>query len=291
MRHSQFVYQASAYGLAAQFDRPVKHSISTQASTALAASGGRGYDRVSNFKFDGFVSFDEAYVEVGGSYDDENNIHTLYSSSVIEGLNVGDVLTADRVVSRMFVYAPADEDEKGETSWDITGSHFDNLRIAGHKVEVKLATQVFHDHDTYGKVAKAHQSAKSDDWLLGSKLDKLDGGALKDLENNYSALRGMSRLVSECKTKEGRPEDRGSYCFSPANGLDLKEQIGDTELQGFGSIICIPKFGVIRLAELVVHPHSRHLTMFRVQMCSSSSGSTDGGTANGGGTKPLPPPR
>lgn len=289
MRHSQYVYHATAYGLAAQFDRPITHSVPTQASTVLPASGGRGLDRVQDFKFDGFVSFKEAYVEVGGSYDEEQNLNTSYATSVIEDLNVADVLTADRVVSRIFVYAPPDEDEKGETSYDITGSHFDNLRIAGHKVEVKMATQVFHDRDTYTKVAQAHETCQTDPYLLGSKLENLAGDKLIELENTYTALRGISRMVGECQVKTNRPKDRGSYHFSPANDLDLQSQIGPSEILGFGSIICVPKFGVIRLAELVVHRHSRKLTMFRVQMCSSGSGTADGSGTTGGGTRPPMP--
>ena len=70
---------------------------------------------------------------------------------------------------------------------------------------------------------------------------------------------GMSGLVKECKKKTERPADRGSYWFSPANHLDLEKQIGSSEIQGFGSIICIPKFGVVRLAEMIVHRHSRTL--------------------------------
>ncbi len=290
MRHSQFRYLASAYGLSGQYDRPTKHSIPMQASTALHPGGGRGSDRVSNFKSEGFLSFDEAYVEVGGSYDEENDKHAIYASAVVEGLNVGDVLTADRVVARMYLYAPGENNDSSEHTWDITGSHYDNLCIAGHKVEVKLATLVFHEHDTYTKVAESHHKAKSDDWLLGSKLGGLKASELKDLENEYSALRGMSKMVAEWKKTNGRPKDRGSYFFSPVNNLDMEKQTGKTELEQYGSIICIPKFGVIRLAELVIHPHTRHLNMVHVQMCSSGSGGGGGvGTSTGGSRPPTGP--
>lgn len=288
MRHSQYLYHALAYGLAAEVDRPTRHSIPTQAATALAASGGRGCHRVQDYKFDRFISLKEAYVEVGGSYDEDHKMHTSYALAVIEGINIADVLTADRVVSRMFVYAPDDNNE--EISFDITGSHFDNLRIAGHKVEVKLATQVFHDLDTYSKVTKAHQATTSDQWLLGDKLEKCTDEELKGLEDKYRALNDINVLVKEWQNKEKRPADRGSYLFSAANDLDLETKIGPSEILGYGSIICIPKFGVIRLAELTVHHHVRSLTMFRVQMCSSGSGTSDGGGTSSGGTRPMPSP-
>lgn len=287
MRHSQYLYHASAYGLAVELDRPTRHSIPTQAATVLAASGGRGAHRVQNFTFDKFISLKEAYVEVGGSYDEDHAMHTTYAYSVVEGINIADVLTADRIVSRMFIYSP--DDPKKEPSFDITGSHFDNLKIAGHKLDVKLATHVFHDHDTYSKVANAHAKAKTDPWLLGGRMGDLENESLEDLENTYDALKGMRGMVKECQAKKSRPADRGSYWFSPANDLDMAKQIGQSEVKNYGSIICIPKFGVIRLAELMVHRHTRTLTMFRVQMCSSGSGTTDGTGTTGGGTRPTGP--
>jgi hypothetical protein len=283
--HSQYVYQASAYSVAAEFERPKKHSLAPQASVVLAGHGGHGSGRVAAYNVDGLISFKEAYSEVGGSYDDCHDMHTTHAWSVVEKLNIADMLTADRVVSRMAVYYPANN--KSEASYDITGSYFENLRIAGHKIDVKLATHVFHEHDTYSKVAKAHQGAKTDDWLVGSKMDQLADKDLKDLENTYHALHGMSEVVKQCKDKQKRPADRGSYWLSAANHIDLSKEIGTSEIKGFGSIICIPKFGVIRLAEMIVHRHSRTLRMFRVQMCSSGHGGSDGGTTSGGSLPPL----
>jgi hypothetical protein len=277
--HSQYTYHASAYSVAAEFERPKKHSLSPQASVVLPGHGGHGSQRVPGYKVDGLISFKEAYSEVGGSYDDCHDIHTTHAWSVVEGLNVADMLTADRVVSRMAIYYAADG--KSEASYDITGSYFENLRIAGHKVDVKLATHVFHDHDTYSKIARAHKASSSDKWLTGGELGKLKKDKLEEIENNYHALHGLAQRVKECTSDEGRKENCGSYWFSPLDHADLASQIANSEIKVFGSIICIPKFGVIRLAEMVVQRHSRSLKMFRVQMCSSGHGTSDGGNTGG----------
>src|SRR5215467_4253410 len=158
--HSQYVYSASAYALAAEFERPKKHSLAPQASVVLAGHGGHGSNRIPGQKVDGLVSFKEAYSEVGGSYDDCHGIYTTHAWSVIEGVNVADMLTADRVVSRMAIYHSADG--KSEASYDITGSYFENLRIAGHPIEVKLDTHTFHQHDTFGRLAQAHKNGQCD---------------------------------------------------------------------------------------------------------------------------------
>jgi hypothetical protein len=280
------MYQASAYSVSAEFERPKKHSLSPQASVVLAGHGGHGSSSAPAYKADGLISFKSAYSEVGGSFDDCHGLHTTHAWSVVEGLNVADMLTADRVVSRMAVYhSPVNG---VEATYDITGSYFENLRIAGYPVEVKLATHVFHNHDTYSKVAKAHHARKTDEWLVGSKLLQLDSNKLTKLLDEYHALIGMDELVKEWNNPK-RPQDRGSYWFSPANHLDPKALGDSSEIKVFGSIICIPKFGVIRLAEMAVHHHSRTLTMFRVQMCSSGHGTSGGGTTNGGGGTSTPP--
>lgn len=287
--HSQHMYQASAYSVSAEFERPKKHSMAPQASVVLAGHGGHGSNRASAYNADGLISFKNAYSEVGGSFDDCHGLHTTHAWSVVEGLNVADMLTADRVVARMAVYQSPTFGS--EATYDITGSYFENLRIAGHPVDVKLATHVFHDA-TYSELANAHQAGSTDEWLVGGKLMQLEDEKLVQLQNEYHALIGMSEVVKEWKKpKSKRPKDRGSYWFSPANKLDWK---GSSEILGFGSIICIPKFGVIRLAEMVVHHHSRTLRMFRVQMCSSGHGGAEGGgttTGGGGGTgAPSAPP-
>ncbi len=282
--HSQYVYSASAYALAAEFERPKKHSLSPQASVVLAGHGGHGSQRIPGYKVDGLISFEEAYSEVGGSYDDCHGMYTTHAWSVVEGLNVADMLTADRVVSRVAVYHSADNES--EPTYDFTGSYFANLRIAGHPLEIKLDTNSLHEHDTFGKLAQAHKARKCDKLLLGHGLCDIPNAKLQQLEDTYHALTGMSKFVAEWKKKD-RPAERGVYMLSAANHLDLEKQIGETELENFGSIICIPKFGVIRLGEIIVHKHSRTLRMFRVQMCSSGHGTSDGGTTDSGG---YPPP-
>jgi hypothetical protein len=284
-RHSQYVYAASAYGFAAELERPAKHSISTQAGAVLAASGGRGSARVNGFKFDGVISVADAYSEVGGTYDDDHSLFTTYAFSVLEGVNIADVLTADRIVSRLTIYAHANPKD-GEPRFDITGSHFENVKIAGHKVDVELATDKFHKLQQYSQVGPG----KTDEWLAWSKLGELTNEELEDLKHDYHGLPEMHAVVKMSKkeranAKRAKAKNDASYLLSPANQLPkLKD---DCEIRVHGNIIFVPKFGVIRLAELLVHKNCRFLTMFHVQMCSASGGGSSGGGAGGGGGSPM----
>ena len=284
--HSQYTYHNHAYGFAGQLERPFRHTIPTQATTVLSTHGGQGHHRVENFRHEGIISFDAAYVEVGGSYDECHNQHTSFSSAIIENLNILDVVTADRIVSRMAVYSGDMDDKNSENTYNITGSHFDNLRIAGHKIDVKLATQVFHENNSYAQVAAKHKAGELDDWLFASKLGALSAKQLEALEEEYHALEGMSEVVNVWK-KPPSKRATDQIPFSALNHMDIKDHAGkNTELRGFGSIICIPKFGVIRLAELTYHHHHCILTMLRVDMCSSGTGTGSGPGGGGGGSKP-----
>jgi hypothetical protein len=281
--HCSHIYHATAFGVSGELIRPAQHSIPAQATTTLAPGGGRGFDRIENFQLDGILSFRSASTEVGGSFDACHNLHTSYAYSMIEGLNIAGMVTADKVVSRLAVYSP-EEGSEDETSFDITGSYFENLRIAGHLVDVKLATHEFHKHDTYSKFEQALQANKADHLLFLSGLSKLKDKQLQDLENEYHALQGISKRVAGWKQNTPKKRAATTYLCSAAGHLDLKEHVGaNSEIQGFGSIICIPKFGIIRLAELVIHKERRQLNMLRVEMCSSATGNIQTGGSSGGG--------
>jgi hypothetical protein len=280
--HCSHIYHATAFGVSGELLRPAKRSIAAQATTTLAPGGGRGFDRVDNFQLDG-LSFRSAYTEAGGSFDDCHNMHTSYATSVIEGLNIAGMVTADRVVSRVAVYA-AHEDSNDESSFDITGSHFDNLRICGHPVDVKLATHEFHKHDTYSKFEHALHAKKADHLLFLTGLSKLSAKQLQDLEGDYHALEGVSKRIARWKQSTPKNHAGSTYLCSAAGHLDLTQHVGaNSEIQGYGPIICIPKFGVIRLAEVVIHKERRQLNMLRVEMCSTGTGTVHGGGSGGGG--------
>ena len=315
-QHLQYFYNASAYGLAGEIERPMRHSISAQAATTLAGSGGRGFQRIENFSVPHFVSFDSAYTEVGGSFDDCQHQHTTFAYSVIEGLNIAGMITADRVVARMAIYSPPMPDtdtcgpqevstdqsksagtaaekpaakEDPEHTFDITGSYFENLRIAGYRIDVQLATHSLHQYQTYKHLSSAIQNG-ADELQPWGKLEDDRISKLEGLEGKYHALTGFGSRARQWKNNREHRCMGGMYWCSAAGHYNLHASYPETEteLHGFGGIICIPKFGVVRLAEIVVHKDRRQLHMLRVDMCSTSNGNIVGGGAGGGGSMPPP---
>lgn len=284
---SQYIYHCSAYAIAGEFYRPVQRSLPVQGGTVLAVTGGYSSQHIGRYCLDDLVSFENAYVEVGGSYDQSHDTQTSYFCSVIEGLNVMDMLTADRVVARMMVYSPKG-DHGGEHTFDITGSYFDNVKIAGRRIDAKLDTGAFHRLNSFSKFYDAYARGQADDLLVFSNFNSLQDPQLADLEGQYHPLCGLSSLVNARKTDTTRkPQDY--YLCSALNHLDFKRQVEkDSELQGYGAVICIPKFGVIRLGEILIYKYFRSLTMFTVQMGSTASSTVTGGQGSTGGGNGLP---
>lgn len=299
--HSQYIYSSSAYALAGEFYRPTRKSVSVQGGTVLGASGGYHSQRVGKYSADDLVSFESAQVEVGGSYDKCHDVQTTYFTSLIEGLNIANMVTADRVVAYTMVYSPS-KDHDGDHTFNINGSYFDNLRIAGQKIDIDLNTSPFHGVNSYSNlidrrkemVAKADAQKNHGPFFLDS-FSSLSSSKLQELENQYHALQGLSRWVDDWKADDGR-SSREHYLCSAANHLQLEQQVGADSQKGFGEdsvknyggVICIPKFGVVRLAEVLVSRRSRRLTMLTVQMGSVASGTVTVGDGSTGGGNGLP---
>src|SRR5205807_138994 len=92
---------------------------------------------------------------------------------------------------------------------------------------------------------------------------------LKDVKNKHSSLDRF------CRGLENLPKSHGIIPYSLTN---LSSPQPGTKTPGngveiFGSVIYIPGFGVIHLAELLIERHSRRLNMLRISMGSPIEGS------------------
>lgn len=284
---AEYKFQASASSVSGDLQRPSQITVPPEKAVLL---GGKNHvcKRLLGLNKDGLISFKEAYLEVAGSYDEDHKRQTSYALTIIDGLNIAGMLTADRVVSRVLVYSPA-EDHFGEHTFDITGSYFDNLRIAGHRIDLKLDTFRFYELNSYTKFVQAYASKQADNCFLFNELGNQKPVKQNELIRQYSALKDAPGIIQQWQTYTQKPAN-GPYQCSAASHLNFKDYTGPkSELEGYGAVICIPKFGVIRLAEVEITEYSRTLNMFRVDMCSTANGTATGGTTVGGPVPPAPP--
>ena len=129
-----FHFQAQAHAFSGTFQHPFVYSIEAQAATSLPTIGGHTSSRVENFCADHLVRFAAAHCYVSGGWQDDE-IVTTHSTAAIEGLNILDFVTADRIVAHL-----TSELHRGEVEGHIValGSTFDGLKIGGHDVKVTL---------------------------------------------------------------------------------------------------------------------------------------------------------
>jgi hypothetical protein len=168
-----FHFHALGNAFSGTFDRPFVHEIPAQAATSLPSIGGHATARVENFRAHHFVSFKAGHTHVSGSWMDDKTVVTA-ANATLEGLNILEFITADRVVARL-----TSEGRHGQKETHIIalGSEFDNLRIGGHPVKVTLHHDLFLKNPTHDDLTKAVASLKNS----GRIVETGDGAILCSL--------------------------------------------------------------------------------------------------------------
>jgi hypothetical protein len=234
-----FHYHACAHAFSGSFTRPFNEAIDVQASSALPIIGGHGRARVDNFQFREFISFRKGYTHVSGAHQGEDDSHNTLVTSTVEGLNLFDVVTADRIVARLYSkHLP----NKPEGFITMVGSKFENLRIAGCRVDITLNIELFERLPTF--VA-----------------------AKNDFDHN-----GEFRTIAEDPFQTGQKlktvEPGGAFLCTCVKEMDTT----CPGVERVGHCFKVPGFGKIFLGEVVVRYGERTLTMVRLEIGSAVSG-------------------
>ncbi len=132
-RARRFFHSGSALAVGGFLVDPDPETIASQVSSTLPPQGGYGAHRSDGFQFREIVSFESASTEVIGNYDEKTGTHNTLSTSIVKGLNVLGVVTADAVVARL-----ASSHNGKHLKFNIIGSHFVNLRVGGRLIEAKM---------------------------------------------------------------------------------------------------------------------------------------------------------
>jgi hypothetical protein len=247
-------YHAKAEVLSAMLEQPIDEDIPPQALVELPESGKYQYEKADPFRLKGVISYESGYTQVSGHKSlKKGHGFTTLATSAVEGLNVLDVVTADRVVGQISTEHPVDGQVPSVT---FLGTRFDNLRIGGHKVEIDRNLSI---------IGPRHGDDRS-------YFD--DPGVLARMEQQYERFNatGVPEWVSEryrwdrtAVQREGRAE------CSLVNG------IGGAPGTSVGHVIDVPHFGKIFLGELTVkrdinpdptepNLYTFSLTMIRLEM-------------------------
>jgi len=242
----KFKYHAVTKGASWRFTLPVKEEMPTHAAVTLPETGGFISSIVESYNFRDIIMFDRAVGFASGSFCTGTNCFDATASVMIEGLNILNMITADRVVARI---ASSHAKNGSEPQINPLGTYFENLRIAGYKVEVDLAVDTFSELDTHTRFRSACENEDSGlrEQLLPHVLSTDPSGSI-----SCTLVRSINGL-----------------------GREVTHQ---------GHVIRIRDFGVIRLAELSMSKRKRSLSMLQFELGSTPAGAGDAGGAEGNGS-------
>jgi len=263
--HRFHYYHADASALGGFIHRPLKKVVPTQASVSLPAAGGFSSARTGAFHFENLVSLRESFCRVGGSVDEKGDTTTLVTA-VVDGLNLLDIVTAERVVSQISTERSPDGHIAKVT---YVGSQFFGLRIAGFPVEPEINLQVL--VPPYDGPKRPWLKNKN---LLQSARDqhtrRTSGqhGAPKWLVARYGWVESDDKIA-----------EHGHVCASLVDGFK-----GTIPGKVFGHIVEIDGVGRFNFGEVCMYDHMYRLTMVRAEIGSPTGGDLSGGTtgSNGG---------
>jgi len=267
-------YDAEAMVLSGHLKLPLSQPIEPQTHSKLTAKGGYVSQRSDAYQLESVISIRSAHSHVAGNKSNKpgEGWNTM-TTTVVEGLNVMEVLTADRIVGQTITHHPL----KGYVpSISFLGTRFENLRIAGIPVELEW------DQEIFGSTPVNDVSYALDPGVLSRVSRQYDRilqnknlpAALQERYNQLSSTLGSAEAV-ECSLV-----NRVSGLFPGTIA---------------GNMVTIPGFGTITLAKLTVKQEdpiesakTHKKTTFTLTMIDLNLGcvieglmSIGGGTSNG----------
>jgi hypothetical protein len=280
-------FHAEAHALRGELTLPLVNRILPQAFVKLSEDGGYLSERSTGYRLESILKYEHAYTQVSGHREvKEGHGWNTLTTSVVEGLNVLEVVTADRVVSQIATEFPLE----GYTPHiSFLGTRFDNLRICGHKIEPDLDLNLFGEKPEDD--APYTRSPGFIDRVCGQHARIREGH--DGLVGRFAAAVERYNRVPESFASNSGDEDVAECSLVNKITHQAEHRFPGRHA---GHVIHIPHFGTIYLATLkITHsdpkPETRiyrktlvELTMIDIQMGCATTGSTSVGTARTNGT-------
>jgi hypothetical protein len=272
-------YHAEAHVLSGHLQRPIEQKIERHAPVTLNDRRGGHLTRFAEeVSIEGLITFTKGHTRVSGARSLKNNGWVTLSTSILEGLNVFEIITADRLVSQVSTDHPYKDGHVPHVTF--LGTQFTNLRVGGFPVALTLNLGICGDRPANDR--SYLQDAK---FLSGVKAqtEKIAraNGLPKELKDQYDEkLTYINKLISTSSA-----DDQG--CHEPIT-CSLVQSIGEIPIPGvqiFGHILVIPEFGAVALGEVevgekVYEPKERPNTYFELTGIKMKLGCVGHGTAS-----------
>jgi hypothetical protein len=271
----RFSYHAHVLALQGEVTHPIQQRIEPQAPSAVSAFGGFSVARADAFNLLDIVSHRGARSRAEAGYNPNTDEHYVLASVVLEGLNISDVVTVDRMVARLTVV----HSEKQEDPFiSPQGSTIENLRIAGHPVQFESLVGTYHTLDTMQKVRDEYESSQK--FRDGLHEDACVGKGML-LPEKVRMFFPWRHHQSNGKL----PEFRGHTIVPLFRFVDPK--VPGIEIHG--GVIHIQHFGRLHIGELFIGRDDRRVTMLHADLGSPQHVTIIADSVCGGASPSDPP--
>jgi hypothetical protein len=239
-------YHAQAQLLRGHLERPIDQAIEPLGAISLdGPMEGHFARRTENVSIEGLISFARGETRVSGARSLKDNGWVTLATSMLEGLNVFEIFTADRLVSQVSTNHAYKDGHFPRVTF--VGTQIQNFRVGGFPAELKLNLGIGGD-----KPAGDKSHFKDPKFLRGveEQTEKIAEarGLPKELKDEYDErLAYIKTLISD-----GNAGEKGGH--KPIT-CSLVQSIGEIPIPGvqsFGNVLLIPEFGTVRLAEIEV---------------------------------------
>jgi hypothetical protein len=275
----QHYYHANASAWGGRLDFPIDVTLPVLAPTSLPSVGGYLQAQHDGFRVDGMISIERAYTEVSGARNPEDGSFHTRVIAAIEGVNIANVLFADRIAMQLTTNHPPDA-YYPTVSFD--GTDFLGLRANKCELTPELDLSAFKT-DGY----------PDQSWLYNPRLREFARNQSRELADGAASVAGknipffnrlFNRHSGDGSNSDQAIADRGNIICTVVKKIQIAGICTDTTV--VGNTLHVPDFGRIILGELIVDGNSFNLTMLRLDMGSGATGKSSGpqGGANGTNT-------
>jgi hypothetical protein len=238
-------YHAEANVLHGHLKLPLKQEIHQQAPVLLKdRRGGHFFQRAEHYSLEGLISFKSGYSHVSGNRSLKNHGWVTLATSVLEGLNVLDVITADRMVAQVSTEHPLENGHVPHVTF--LGTQFENLRVGGYKVDVELDLGICGDRPK-GDIPYTEDPGFLD--RIGRQCSSIADapGLPRALRAEYDE---ELQQIAEIRSGNGSGKGDGN---PPKLGCTLVKSISKIPIAtSYGNVLEIPGFGTVSLAVVEV---------------------------------------
>ncbi len=240
-------YHADAHVLKGHLRRPIEQKIEQQSPVSLHDRRGGHITRLSeNVSIEGLITFTKGSTRVSGSRSLKTNGWVTLSTSIMEGLNVFEIVTADRIVSQVSTDHPFVGGHFPKVTF--LGTQYTNLSVSGFPLPLTF------NYGICGDTPPDDQSYLRDLNFLSAVRQQTDNiasapGLPKELKARYDErLANVDRLIRDRTKGEPRRDEPKLTC-------SLITSIGEIPIPGvtsYGHVLVIPEFGSVSLGEIEV---------------------------------------